>query len=205
MKRYTINDIEEVVNILKNDGAISVPTDTVYGICARINSTKAFNKLVNIKKRPSNKNFPIMCSDIEQIKTIAIVDDKAEKLIRRFMPGPITLVLKKRNDAFLEINNGGERETDELAVRMATSPFLSAVIKSLGRPLFMTSANKSGQDVCKSLDEIEAMCPDLDGMVEGTVSFGESSTIVDCTGKDIKIQREGPISYNQIIEELKNI
>ena len=83
MKRYTINDIEEVVNILKNDGAISVPTDTVYGICARINSTKAFNKLVNIKKRPSNKNFPIMCSDIEQIKSIAIVDDKAEKLIKQ--------------------------------------------------------------------------------------------------------------------------
>lgn len=205
MKRYKIDDIEEIVKILKNDGTVSVPTDTVYGICARINSAEAFNKLVNIKNRPSNKNFPIMCSDMEQIKSIAIVDDKAEKLIKRFMPGPITLVLKKKKDVFLEINNGGDRETDELAVRMATSPFLYKVIKEVGRPLFMTSANQSGQEVCKNLDEIELMCPNLDGMVEGDVSFGESSTIVDCTGDDIKIQREGPISYNQIIEELKNI
>lgn len=200
MKRYKNEDIKEIVDVLKNDGVISVPTDTVYGICARINSIYAFNKLVNIKNRPANKNFPIMCSDIEQIKEIAIVNDIAEKIIKAFMPGPITIVLKKKKEMFIDINNGGNRETDEVAVRMATSPFLKKVIEELECPLFMTSANQSGQEVCKNLDEIEIMCPGIDGMVEGNVSFGQSSTIVDCTKNSISIQREGPISYDKIID-----
>lgn len=202
MKRYSQDDIDTVIKILKDDGVISVPTDTVYGICARVNSLKAFHKLVEIKNRPDNKNFPIMCSDLEQIKSISIVDKKVKKLINAFMPGPITLVLRKKNDTFLTINNGGERETNEIAVRMATSSFLKEVIIGVGCPLFMTSANKSGMDVCKSLDDIEKMCPTLDGMVEGDVSFGEASTIVDCTGCNIIIQRSGPISEEQVMEAL---
>ena len=202
MKRYSQDDIDTVIKILKDDGVISVPTDTVYGICARVNSLKAFHKLVEIKNRPDNKNFPIMCSDLEQIKSISIVDKKVKKLINAFMPGPITLVLRKKNDTFLTINNGGERETNEIAVRMATSSFLKEVIIGVGCPLFMTSANKSGMEVCKNLDDIEKMCPTLDGMVEGDVSFGEASTIVDCTGYNIVIQRSGPISEEQVMEAL---
>ena len=202
MKRYSQDDIDTVIKILKDDGVISVPTDTVYGICARVNSLKAFHKLVEIKNRPDNKNFPIMCSDLEQIKSISIVDKKVKKLINAFMPGPITLVLRKKNDTFLTINNGGERETNEIAVRMATSTFLKEVIIGVGCPLFMTSANESGMDVCKSLDDIEKMCPTLDGMVEGDVSFGEASTIVDCTDDNIVIQRPGPIAEEQVMEAL---
>ena len=200
MKRYKQSEIEEVATVLKNDGVISVPTDTVYGICARINSSKAYLKLVSVKNRPSTKSFPVMCSDIDQIKNIAIIDEKALKLIKAFMPGPITLVLNKRPDVLSYINNAGTRETDELAIRMAPTPFLKALIKEVGSPLFLSSANKSGKDVCKSLEEIEIECPTLDGMVLGDVSFGEASTIIDCTDNDIKIQRQGPISEDEIIK-----
>ena len=205
MKRYKQSEIEEVANVLKNDGVISVPTDTVYGICARINSSKAYLKLVSVKNRPSTKSFPVMCSDIEQIKSIATLNENALKLIKAFMPGPITLVLNKRPDVLSYINNAGTRETDELAIRMAPTPFLKELIKEVGSPLFLTSANKSGMDVCKSLDDIEKECPTLDGMVMGDVSFGEASTIVDCTGNDIKIQRQGPISEDEIIKVLVNL
>ena len=203
MKRYKQSEIEEVATVLKNDGVISVPTDTVYGICARINSSKAYLKLVSVKNRPSTKSFPVMCSDIEQIKSIAIIDENALKLIKAFMPGPITLVLNKRPDVLSYINNAGARETDELAIRMAPTPFLKELIKEVGSPLFLTSANKSGMDVCKSLDDIEKECPTLDGMVIGDISFGEASTIVDLTGDDIKIQRQGPISEDEIMKALK--
>ena len=203
MKRYKQSEIEEVVTVLKNDGVISVPTDTVYGICARINSSKAYLKLVSVKNRPSTKSFPVMCSDIEQIKSIATLDDNALKLIEAFMPGPITLVLNKRPDVLSYINNAGARETDELAIRMAPTPFLKELIKEVGSPLFLSSANKSGKDVCKSLDEIEIECPTIDGMVMGDVSFGEASTIIDCTDNDIKIQRQGPISEDEIMKALK--
>ena len=203
MKRYKQSEIEEVATVLKNDGVISVPTDTVYGICARINSSKAYNNLVKVKNRPSTKSFPVLCKDLEQIKSIAILDNNALKLIKAFMPGPLTLVLNKRPEAFSYINNAGIRETDEVAVRMIPSEFLNELIEKVGSPLFLTSANKSGMDVCRSLDEIEEECPTLDGMVIGDVSFGKASTIVDLTLGDIKIQRQGPISEEHIMKVLK--
>ena len=198
MKRYNKNQIKELSNILKNDGVISVPTDTVYGICGSIKSIKAQTKLKEIKGRPASKPFPIMCADIEQIKSVAIVDNKSEKIIKEFMPGPITIVLRKNEKIPQYINNGKET----IAIRMATSNELKELIKSLGCPIFMTSANKSGEEVCKTLEDIEKNCPDLDGMLEGEVSFGQASTIVDCTLDEIKILREGPISKDKIMKAL---
>ena len=69
--------ISKLADILNNDGVISVPTDTVYGLCARINSKEAYEKLAMIKNRPNNKSFPVVCLNEEQIKNIAIVDAKA--------------------------------------------------------------------------------------------------------------------------------
>lgn len=198
MKKYNKNQIKELSNILKNDGVISVPTDTVFGICGSIKSKKAQEKLKSIKERPDSKPFPIMCADIEQIKSVAMVDNKSEKIIKEFMPGPITIVLRKNEKIPQYINNGKET----IAIRMATSNELKELIKSLGCPIFMTSANKSGEEVCKTLEDIEKNCPDLDGMLEGEVSFGQASTIVDCTSNEIKILRKGPISEDEIIKAL---
>lgn len=203
MRRYSQNEVDELANILKKDGVISVPTDTVYGVCARINSKKAHDKLVDIKKRPDNKSFPVMCLNEEQIKGIAIVNSNAEKLIRAFMPGPITLVLNKRPEVFSYINNAGTRISDELAVRIVPLKVLEELIQKTGSPIFLTSANISGEKVCNSLDDIEKMFPNLDGILEGEISFGQASTIVDCTSSEIKIQRPGPISVEKIMEVLK--
>ena len=78
IRRYKENEIDKLVDILKNDGIISVPTDTVYGVCGRINSKKVHNKLIDIKERSKNKAFPIMCADEQQIKSVAIIDERAE-------------------------------------------------------------------------------------------------------------------------------
>lgn len=203
MRRYSQNEIDELAEILNNDGVISIPTDTVYGVCARINSQKAFDNLVNAKHRPANKSFPVLCLDEEQIESIAIVNDNAQKLIRAFLPGPMTIVLKKKKEAFEYINNAGERTSDELAIRILPLEFIKELIKKVGSPLFLSSANLSGQEVCKTLEEIEEVFPNIDGIVKGEVSFGKASTIVDCTNEEIKIQREGPISKEQIMEVLK--
>lgn len=203
MKRYTYNEIDKLADILKNDGVICVPTDTVYGLCARINSKKAYDNLVNIKNRPNIKSFPVMCLDEDQIRNIAIVNKNAEKLIRAFMPGPITLVLNKRPEDFSYINNAGTRTSNELAVRMAPLKILEKLINKVESPLFLTSANISGEKTCATLEEIEEKFPNLDGILEGEVSFGQASTIIDCISEEIKIQREGPISMEKVIEILK--
>ena len=200
IKRYKQDEIDKLVQILKNNGVISVPTDTVFGICARINSQIAHDKLIEVKKRPFNKAFPVMCANEEQIKSIAIVNERAEQLIKAFMPGPITLVLKKNKDLPEYVTNG----KDTIAIRMATSETIKKLILELESPIFMTSANQSGEPTCTSLDEIEKMCPNLDGMMEGNVIFSKGSTIIDCSDDEIKILREGPITIEQI-NEIKKI
>ena len=199
IKRYKQTEIEKIVQIRKNDGIISIPTDTVYGICARINSKVAHDKLIKAKERPINKSFPVMCENEEQIKSIAIADQKAEKLIKTFMPGPITIVLRKKEELPNYITNG----KDTIAIRMATSKTIEEIINKLGSPIFMTSANQSGKKECTNLEEIEKNCPLLDGIIEGTVIFSKGSTIVDCSSDKIKILREGPISKEQIKNALK--
>lgn len=200
MKIYKQNETDELAEILKRDGVICVPTDTVYGICARMNSIKAHDNLIIAKNRPASKPFPVMCADEEQIKSIALVDERAEKLIRTFMPGPVTLILKKKPEIPAYVNNGGAT----IAVRMATSKTLEDLIRKTGSPIFMSSANQSGQPTCTSLDEIKKSCPNLDGIMEGNVVFSEGSTIIDCTLEEIKILRLGPISMEQILMALEN-
>lgn len=198
MKRYKENETAALAQILKKDGVIAVPTDTVYGVCARMSTQEAQEHLRDVKHRPLTKAFPIMCSDENQIRTIAVVDARAEKLIRAFMPGPLTLILRKKEDVPAYVNGG----MDTLAIRMATSLPLKKLIEETGCPVFMTSANQSGQPTCRTLDEIEAACPTLDAMMEGDVTFGEASTILDCTAETVKILRQGPITMEEIQKAL---
>ena len=197
MKIFSEDDIEEIVDILKNNGVISVPTDTVYGVCARIDSKKAHDNLILVKNRPETKPFPVMCANEEQIKGIAIVNEKAEKIIKAFMPGPITIVLNKKETVPDYITNGKKT----IAIRMATSKTLEKIILSLGTPIFMSSANQSGEKTSESLEEIEKNCPKINGILEGKIKLGVGSTIIDCTSEKIKVLREGPIK----LEEINNI
>lgn len=197
MKRFSEDDIDEIVDILKNNGVISVPTDTVYGVCARIDSKKAHDNLILVKNRPETKPFPVMCANEEQIKDIAIVNEKAEKIIKAFMPGPITIVLNKKEKVPDYVTNGKKT----IAIRMATSKTLEKIILSLGTPIFMSSANQSGEKTSESLEEIENNCPKINGMLEGKIKLGVGSTIIDCTSEKIKVLREGPIR----LEEINNI
>lgn len=199
MKRYKQNEIAAMAEVLKKDGVLSVPTDTVYGVCARMDSQHAQENLRDVKHRPAAKAFPVMCSDEAQIKEIAEVDARAEKLIHAFLPGPVTLILKKKEEVPDYVNGG----MGTLAIRMATSDALRQLIQAAGTPVFMTSANQSGEPVCTSLDEIEVSCPTLDGMMEGNVSFGEASTIIDCTSEEVKILRQGPVTMEQIQKALQ--
>ena len=191
---YTKEELPLLAEILKNDGVISVPIDTVYGVCARMFSPVAQENLRRVKNRPLTKAFPVMCEDLEQIRTIAEVDERTCRIIHTFMPGPLTVVLRKKAGIPGFVNG----DMDTLAVRMAPDEVIRELILLTGEPLYMTSANQSGEKTCTTLSEIAENCPLLDGMLEGETRFGTASTIVDCTG-ELKILREGPVT----LEELK--
>ena len=199
MKRFRQNETAAMAEILRRNGVISVPTDTVYGVCARMSAEAAQEQLRKVKNRPADKAFPLMCKDAEEIETIAETDARSRKLIAAFMPGPVTLILKKKPEVPAFVNGG----MTTIAVRMATSEPVRRLIETLGEPVYMTSANQSGHPVSTSLAEIEASCPLLDGMMEGSPSFGQASTIIDCTGEEIRILRPGPVTMNDIEQVLK--
>lgn len=199
MKRYTENQLDELAEILKHDGVISVPTDTVFGVCARADSLQAQENLRNVKNRPKVKAFPLMCSGLKQVKEYCIVDERSEKIMNAFLPGPLTVILPIRNNLPSFITQG----MSTLAIRYATSETLRKLIELVDSPLYMTSANQSGEPVCQNLNEIEKSCPLLSGMLDGTISYNQASTILDCTKDELVILRQGPITMEQINEVLK--
>ncbi|MCR5795102.1 MAG: threonylcarbamoyl-AMP synthase [Solobacterium sp.] len=200
MKKFDADQIPEMAEILRNNGVLSVPTDTVYGLCARFDTIEAQEHLRDIKKRPKDKAFPIMCCDAGQIRQIAFTDGVSEKIICAFMPGPVTLILKKRPEIPGHVNG----DMDTVAVRMASSKALEELIRELGCPVFMTSANLSGEKTCETLDEIEAACPGLDGMMKGNTQFNEASTIIDLSADEIRIVRSGPVKMEDLEHVLQN-
>lgn len=185
-------DYKYAVDVLKKDGIIAYPTDTVYGLAIRYNSNKALENLINRKKRPKEKSFPIMVSNLKMLKKVAIVDERSEEIINRLMPGALTVVLNKKD------------ETGTIAIRMAHEETLKKIIEELNEPIYLTSANLSNYPTCNSPDEI-VMYNLADVIVSGETKEGIASTIVDLTSEDIKILRQGPISLDDILnKENKN-
>ena len=198
MRRFGYEEISAAAEVLKQDGCIAAATDTVFGVCARI-SEEGMNRLYEVKNRPRSKQFPVMCADAAQLRSIAEVSDTAETIIHAFMPGPLTVILKAKDSVPAEVS--GPNGT--LAIRLATGEQLKKLIEAVGTPLFMTSANQSGMPECRTPEEIEAACPKLDGILEGTVFYNRASTIADLTGESPKILREGPITIEQMNQALR--
>ena len=193
LKHYKYSDIDKLADILKQNGIIIVPTDTVYGLCG-ITTKKVHDKLYLVKKRPKNKLFPVMCANKEQIKKIAYINEIENKIIDSFMPGAITIILKKKKDFLPYI------KSDTIAVRLAPNKLIEELILKINKPLFMTSANISGSNPCDAVFDMESCFPSIDGIVEGKQTKKIPSTIIDCSDKIPKLLREGPIT----IEEIKN-
>jgi L-threonylcarbamoyladenylate synthase len=198
IRRFDPYDTEEMAQILRDEGVISVVTDTVHGLCARMDSLKAQEKLRDIKHRPKDKAFPVMCCDLRQIESIAYVNENGRKVINAFMPGPVTVILEKRKE-IPDFVNGG---MPTLAIRMATGEALEKLIRAVGCPVLMTSANRSGEKTCETPEEIELACTGLDGIMNGIPRFHEASTIIDCSGEQVKILRKGPVSEEQVMHVL---
>ncbi len=197
MRRFAEHETAAAAEVLKQDGCIAAATDTVFGVCSRISETGQA-KLYEVKHRPHSKRFPVMCADAAQLRQIAETTPMAETLIAEFMPGPLTVILKKKDTVPAFVSGDG----DTLAIRLAATPQLKELIELTGSPLFMTSANQSGMPECRSAEEIETACPDLDGILEGSVHYNRASTIADLTGDEPKILREGPITMEQMKQAL---
>ena len=105
-KLLTQQDMTEIVAILQRGGLVAFPTDTVYGLAVRYDDPQAIARLKQAKQRPETKPFPMMVASRAQIERVAVVDARSRCLIDEWMPGALTLVLRKRPEVDPEVTNG---------------------------------------------------------------------------------------------------
>ncbi len=196
MKMYTQDQLDQVVDAFQAHKVLALPTDTVYGVGVLYGDLAALDHLKHAKHRPETKPIPMMVSNLEQMKQIAKVDARTEKLVQTFLPGPLTLVLPVSETLDLAYTNGKKT----VAVRIPDEPFVLAVIEKLGKPLLVSSANVSGKPAAVSYQEAMDNLPNIDGIIQGECKQLEASTIVDCTQDKLSILRPGPI----LLKELTN-
>lgn len=196
MKMYTQDQLDQVVDAFQAHKVLALPTDTVYGVGVLYGDLADLDHLKHAKHRPETKPIPMMVSNLEQMKQIAKVDARTEKLVQTFLPGPLTLVLPVSETLDLAYTNG----KNTVAVRIPDEPFVLAVIEKLGKPLLVSSANVSGKPAAVSYQEAMDNLPNIDGIIQGECKQLEASTIVDCTQDKLSILRPGPI----LLKELTN-
>lgn len=196
LKAEQAGAIEEAARLLKDGHLIAFPTDTLYGVGADTFNPKAIKKLFAAKGRPLEKGIPILLSDVEYLGDIVSqTSDLAMKLAQNFWPGPLTLILPKR-DSISEIISPNEN----IAVRVPDNDVARKFIRAAGGAVATSSANRSGEPPALDAQEALAALGDsiaavLDG---GKVSLGIASTIVDCTDSPPRILRQGPLTAEEL-------
>lgn len=191
--------LQEPANIIKNGGIEIFPTETVYGIGANGFDENAIKRLYEIKQRPLNKPISLLVSDIDMVEKIAKDITEVEyKLMKKFFPGPFTIVLKKK-DIIPDIVTANQ---DTVGIRMPSEKIARRLVEYANVPIATPSANISGE---KSGTNLKDIMKDFEGKVDYSIDGGESklgiaSTIVKVIDGVPHILRQGSITKEQIEE-----
>ena len=192
--------IKTTAEIIKNGGLVAFPTETVYGLGADGLNSIAVDKIFKAKERPADNPLILHISNLNQLDHIAKnITAKSKLLINTFWPGPLTLVLSKKNIVPSNVTCG----LKTVAVRMPNHPVALRLIEYSGTPIAAPSANLSGKpSPTKSMHVIEDLNNRINAIIDSNgVMEGLESTVLDMTGKVPEILRPGSISY----EDLKTV
>lgn len=206
-----INDLEKdydkikiAAKYLKEGEIVAIPTETVYGLAASIFDVEATKKIFEAKGRPQDNPLIAHISELSQIYDICEnISENALKLAEKFWPGPLTMILNKKDNVPATVTAG----LSTVAVRYPSHIVANAIIKEAGVPLVAPSANLSGKP---STTSGEHCIRDLSGKIPYIVDYGEcefglESTIIDTTVKPEKILRPGAITIEQIKEIIPDV
>lgn len=187
--------LEKAAKLIKNGNTVAIPTETVYGLAADAFNVNAVKKIFEQKGRPSENPLIVHISDFKQLDLlISEIPEEVKKLADQFWPGPLSIVLKKKNRV-PDIVTGG---MNTVAVRMPDHPLTLSLIQKTG-PLTAPSANKSGRPSPTNTKHIEEDfgfdLPILDG---GSSKIGLESTVLDLSGGEITILRPGFVDAKMI-------
>lgn len=177
---------------------VAFPTETVYGLGVISSSEEAYEALREAKNRPAEKPISLMCSTITQAVVRCEINVGIVGLLQKLLPGELTLLLRSRKGTPRHVDLG----SGTTGIRIPDSEDVRDLIEAVGEPLLVTSANLSGEPVCKTFEEVKSVFDGrIDLIVEGECRSNIPSTIIDCTGDELKLVRQGDVSF----EETKKI
>lgn len=202
--------IQKAMAVLKSGGIILYPTDTLYGLGADALSDKSLGKIYELKGRDKRKPIHAIVADMKMVEKYAEVPDMARMLAKEFLPGPLTLILKKKD----RVKTGFAKGISKIGFRIPNNPFCLALAKKFGKPITTTSANKSGRKTERTVKTILEQLRDkkayssllkktgiakIDLVIDaGELPKRQPSTVVDLTGREPVILREGAIPVADI-------
>ena len=184
------NQVEQVVEVLKDGGLIITPTDTLYAVACDALNPKAIEKVCRLKNiNPEKTNLSILCNDISMVSDYAKFDNYAFKLMKENTPGPFTFLFRAASSlprAF--------KGRKIVGIRIPENESMRKLVESLGNPLLSTSITYEDEDYGINPDLIEEAYEDkIDLMIKGENGKLQPSAIIDCTGSSPEIVREGPL------------
>lgn len=195
--------LKEPAQIIKKGGIVIFPTETVYGIGTNGLDENAIKKLYEVKQRPLNKPISLLVNNIEMVEKIAKNITEVEyKLMERFFPGPLTIILEKR-DIVPDILTSN---TNTIGIRMPSGEIAKKLIEFAGVPIATSSSNISGKPSGTNITDIKK---DFEGKVDCFIDNGESelgipSTVIRIIDNIPHILRQGAISEEEIRKVIAN-
>jgi L-threonylcarbamoyladenylate synthase len=187
--------VEKVAHVLKAGGVVVYPTETLYGLGANVLDDNAVQRVFEIKSRDRIKPSSIAFRDLEQAGKFLAVTPLAEKLAKKFLPGPLTIVLNSKFE-FQEFLGG-----IKVSMRIPDHPIAQALLKRVKFPITATSANLSGgKNPVEAADAVEQIGGSVDMVLDaGKCKLGKPSTVVDVSEGEINVIREGVISREKLM------
>lgn len=191
--------IRRALEILRAGGLVAFPTDTVYGVGSLAFDRKAVESIYTAKDRPIEKAIPVLIGDTDDLGKIAMdIPNMALKLASHFWPGPLTILVPKQPGLPEAVS-----ATSTVGVRVPDHEVARALLRAAG-PMAVTSANISGQANPTTAEEVFTQLNGRIGLIidGGKTPGGVPSTLVDCSGENIRILREGPIAEEELLSVL---
>lgn len=184
--------LEEAAKIIKEGGIAVFPTDTVFGVGCRFDDAAAVERLYKIKKKPKDEPIPILIGDRgELIKLSCQISKQAQKLMDKFWPGGLTIILSCHSSKIPKLLFG---KKSGVGFRMPNHPFALELIRKAKIPIIGTSANFHREHPPKTWEEINPKFLELvDEAIPGECPLGIESTVVDCTKIPFKVIRQGAL------------
>lgn len=190
--------VKKAASLLAEGSLIVAPTETRYGLLARADQPAVLTRLYSAKGRPANLPTAIFAANLKDIEQYAHLNDAARRLSEKFLPGPLTLVLKARKQLGEPVVVEGK-----IGVRWSSAPFIQKLVAAVTFPITATSANLSGDKDLETIEEIaRAFGGKIDMYVDVGVLDNPVSTVVDVSSDSPLVLRQGAVAESEIFSLL---